>query len=266
MKELDLSPEYKQLHIELENQKALYLALLLKRNDLIETQKPNLEALYAVKLGYKKLELLQKEAEVAGLKFKMELMIACINKKKKIDLAAIDQEVERLLKEYFDKINLQAEEIDEAQEHLAHLMSPADSAELKKIYYEAAKLLHPDVNPNLTPVQQQLWNVISDAYKTGDLQLLRNLYNAIHDENNVPDEIIYNYESLKNQIEYFKVQISLLLEKITIIQSDFPFTIREKLENKAWLESEHLILNKRLTELNELSNKYNNYIDLMIGN
>ena len=77
--------------------------------------------------------------------------------------------------------------------------------------------------------------------KTGDLETLQNLYAAIHDEKYIPDELICEYESLKNQIEYFKGQISLLLEKITVIQMDFPFTIREKLNNDEWLKSEHLI-------------------------
>jgi hypothetical protein len=266
MNEIDLTPEYKALHAELQQQKELYLTLLLKRNDLIEVQKPDLEAVYAVKLGYKKLELLQKEAEVAGLKYKMELMIACINRKEKIDLREIDQTVEQMLKEYFDKINRQAEEIEEAQEHLSHLMSPANSAELKKIYYDAAKLLHPDINPNLTQAQQQLWNVISDAYKTRDLETLRNLYAAIHDEKYIPEELIYEYESLKNQIIYFKGQVSLLLEWITVIQMDFPFTIREKLYDDEWLKSEHLTIDKRLVELNALAAKYTDYIDLITGN
>ena len=45
--------------------------------ELTDTVKPNLEAMYVVKIGYKQLEVLKKQAEVAGLKYTMELMIAC---------------------------------------------------------------------------------------------------------------------------------------------------------------------------------------------
>jgi hypothetical protein len=43
--------------------------------EALNMSKPNLEAMYAVKIGQKELGLLQKQAEVAGLKYKMKLMI-----------------------------------------------------------------------------------------------------------------------------------------------------------------------------------------------
>ena len=79
MDKVDVRPEHRAELAELTIQKELYLTLVLKLQELTDTVKPNLEALYAVKIGHKELDLLQKQAEVAGLKYKLELLIACIN-------------------------------------------------------------------------------------------------------------------------------------------------------------------------------------------
>jgi hypothetical protein len=83
MNEIDLRPEHRTILAELTALKDLYLTLVLKLQELTDNVKPNLEAIYAVKIGQKELGLLQKQAKVAGLKYKMELMIACINRQQK---------------------------------------------------------------------------------------------------------------------------------------------------------------------------------------
>lgn len=265
MDNIDLRTEHRDCMAELTVQKELYLTLVLKLQELTGTIKPNLEALYAVKIGHKELELLQKRAEVAGLKYQMELMVACINKKEKIDREKIRQIVQEMLEDYYDKINREAERIDNAQNRLAHLMLPADSFAMKKLYYEAAKLLHPDVNPNLSDEQKQLWNVISEAYKYGDLQTVRNVTAAIESMAGTPKEI-YEYDSLKTQVELFKERNKVLLYQITTVQADFPFTFSEKLHNEEWLKSEYLISDCKMQELNETAKKYLDFIDLITNN
>ena len=119
----------------------------------------------------------------------------CINKKEEIDIEKIEQMVQQMLDDYYDKINQEAERIEKAQNRLANLMLPEESATMKKLYYEAAKLLHPDVNPNLSEEQKQLWIVISGAYKNGDLQTVRNVTAAIGSLSETPEEI-NEYDSL----------------------------------------------------------------------
>ena len=262
---IDLRPEHRACLTELAIQKELYLTLVLKLQELIDTVKPNLEALYAVKIGHKELELLQKQAEVAGLKYQMELMIACINKKEKIDREKIEHIVQQMLQDYYDEIYQEAERIENAQNRLANLMLPAESEAMKKLYYEAAKLLHPDVNPNLTEEQKQLWNVISEAYKNGDLQTVRNVTAAIGSMTSSKEEI-YEYDTLKAQVIFFKERNKLLLEQITVVQAEFPFTFSEKIHNKEWLKSEYRVTDCKMHELNETAKKYLDYIELMTEN
>ena len=65
MNEIDLRSEHRALLADLSVQKELYLTLVLKLQDLTDTVKPNLEAMYVEKIGYKQLEVLKKQTEVA---------------------------------------------------------------------------------------------------------------------------------------------------------------------------------------------------------
>ena len=121
MNQVDLRPEHRTILAELATLKDLYLTLVLKLQELTDTVKPNLEAMYAVKIGQKGLGLLQKHAEVAGLKCKMELMIACINRQQIIDLEEIDETVQNMLEEYYGRIYEEAKRIDQSEDRLAYI-------------------------------------------------------------------------------------------------------------------------------------------------
>ena len=136
---------------------------------------------------------------------------------------------------------------------------------MKKLYYKAAKLLHPDINPNLTPEQKELWNVISEAYKNGDIQTVRNVRAAIDGMYDAPG-ISYNYDALKAEVELFKERNNALLRQISEVEAEFPFTFREKLHDETWLKSEYLIFEKKMQNLNEAAKKHVDYIDLMTEN
>ncbi|MEI7663663.1 MAG: J domain-containing protein [Bacteroidota bacterium] len=265
MNEIDLLPEHRACLAELATQKDMYLTLVLKLQELTDSVKPNLEAMYAVKIGSKQLELLRKQAEVAALKYTMELMIACLNKKQAIDRSAIEEQVDEMLEDYYAKIYHEAEQIVQAENRLAGMMTRAESLSMKKLYYEAAKLLHPDVNPNQTAEQKQLWNVISQAYKTGDLLTVKNISAVIAGLAKPPEQIV-EYDALKKQVELFKERNRHLLEQIDAIQLDFPFTFREKLNDEAWVRSECMLVDRELQQLDETAKKYLDYIDLITGN
>lgn len=265
MKKIDLTPEYRALQLEFQALREIYLTLILKLKDLAETEKPNLEAIYTVKIGFKELELLYKQAETAALKYKMELMIACINRKERINLEEIDKIIQHMLVTYYSEINQKADKILEAQQHLKCIMSTEDSDELKKLYYQAAKILHPDVNPNLSEDQIQLWNIITDAYNNGDLLTLRHLTEAILINKYVSD-IYVDYYSLQQQTEFFKERNKGLLNKIETIKSEFPFTYADKLHDDKWLSAEYQNIEDQITELDEIGKKYLEYINLMIEN
>ena len=76
---------------------------------------------------------------------------AKINHQEKIDEEEIEKQLDREYKEYMDKLKIMAEDIRTAKE-ISNLrdLSIEESKELKRLYMEIAKELHPDLNSNIT--------------------------------------------------------------------------------------------------------------------
>ena len=55
----------------------------------------------------------------------------------------------------------------------AEVLSDEDNKELKKLYRKIVKALHPDINPDVSQAQVQLFDNAVSAYKSGDLGTLR---------------------------------------------------------------------------------------------
>ncbi|MHC1705923.1 MAG: hypothetical protein AB9842_00235 [Bacteroidales bacterium] len=265
MNDLDLTGEYKALQRELKDVKELYITLVLKLQDLTETVKPNLEALYMMKIGAKELEFLQRQAETAGIKLKMELMIACLNKNEAIDLGNIDQQVEQELLNYYNAIQQLAEKIDDAQSHLSQLMTGEESVLLRSLYFDLAKRFHPDVNADLTEDQKRLWNIICEAYAIGDLVTLKNLHLATGEKADFSD-LMADYDAGKRQVEIFTEKNTALLSRIGGLESEFPFTLKDNLKDESWIKSEQQRIDNKIQALAEEAEKYEEYINLILGN
>jgi hypothetical protein len=125
-------------------------------------------------------------------------------------------------------------------------MTNEESRELKKLYRDIAKKLHPDINPNVTEKDKLLWIRVNDAYRNGDIEELRTL--SIMTENikeyiELEDKNII--DSINDKILSIEKQIIIIIEQINSINSQFPLNIKEQLRNKKWVnERKNEILEK----------------------
>jgi cell division protein FtsL len=144
--------------------------LLNDKDVLLNWGKPQLEALYATRIGYWQVEKLQLQLRIKALKRKIEMVQSAINRNIPVDLTAIELSVATELAEAEYRIMQETGKIENAKNLLSNLSSPERSSELRKLYRQFAKKLHPDVNPDLTAEQQQIWHQIKDAYEPSILK------------------------------------------------------------------------------------------------
>ena len=230
-----------------------YIKLMNDKDVLLQWGKPQLEAVYAIRIGYLQIEKLQLQLRIRALKRKIEMVQAAINRNEPIDINMVEITVAAELAEAEARIMNEAAKVEQAKFLLSHLDSPERSAELRKLYKQLAKQLHPDVNPELTKEQQHIWHLVKDAYETGDLEKLKALQVVYEKEIKAASEqaLEFSEEDLQLKIEVLKEGIKVLNEQLTAIRNEFPFTMEKQIKDEEWVAEQSETVNKELEELKE---------------
>lgn len=101
----------------------------------------------------------------------------------------------------------------------------------KELYRKIVKKLHPDMNPDVTEHELELFHRAAKAYEEGDIMTLQAIYDEVY---GVETEILSQEESLETLIslrEQLQEQIAKVIEEIEEIKEEFPYTEKEFLDN-----------------------------------
>jgi hypothetical protein len=255
--------DFEQMMSELDLLKAEYANQWNNRQVLIEWGKPQLESLYYAKVGELQIELLQTQADCYAAKRKLEMMQAAINRNEEINLPFIEMMVEMEMQKQTEKIGIEVAKLSNSKNLLANLDSPKRSAELRKIFREMAKALHPDINPDLPESGKNLWNAALLAYESGDLESLKALSLLVSTIKN-NGENFTDENALLTQINLLKEGISYLLSEISTIRETFPFTIEKQINDDVWVNEKRDTIKKGIEEVSSQKLEYEKSISLII--
>lgn len=246
-------PAKEQLQTNFNLLKEEYIKLLNDKDVLLEWGKPQLEALYVTRIGYLQVERLQQQLRIKALKRKIEMVQAAINRNIPVDINAIEIQVAAELAEAEYKIMQETAKIENAKNLLSHLESPQRSSELRSLYRQYAKQLHPDVNPDLTDEQKQIWLMVKEAYENGDLEKLKALGLIYEQQLSAAGKAQQELteEQLTLKIETLKEGCKVLAEQIKKIKSEFPFTIEAQIKDEEWVAAEQEKIKKELEALQQ---------------
>ncbi len=242
-----------QLEEQYDLLKTGYIRLLNDKDVLLQWGKPQLEALYNTRIGYLQIERLQLQLRIKALKRKIELVHAAINQNKTINVTEIELLVAAELAEAEFRIMKEVAKLENSKNLLSHLESPERSAELRKLYKQLAKQLHPDLNDNLTEEQKNLWYLVKEAYENGDLEKLKAMQVVYEKELKATGNKItaLTEEEITLKIEVLKEGIKILNEQIFQIRGEFPFTIEAQIKDDEWVNAQSEELKKELSKLQE---------------
>jgi hypothetical protein len=137
-------------------------------------------ALYDEKLGRLECDLLRLRVEHSALRRRIELVVAQQNRGLVVTeaaLAQIDAQLATELISYWDELHQREREVRARCAWLESgtTASPADVSEVRKLYRELCRRLHPDATGGETEVFRRHWPAIQAAYRDCDLEVLRAL-------------------------------------------------------------------------------------------
>jgi hypothetical protein len=231
---LTLHPAHAALAAEVAALREELAALLAEVDELAEFVRPNLLALYQVRLGPAELALLAAKYEVARTKRAIDLAQAALNGGKNPDAARIEATLEREAAEWKDRLETAAKKLHQAQQHLKGLLSKEETDELRKLYLILVKKLHPDLHPDLTDDEKKLWHKVQEANRLNDLPGMRALVALV--EGKVAPKETPAMDALAHEKEVLSKHVEAQKKKIAAIRSEPPFTLERQLNDEAWVK------------------------------
>lgn len=255
MANIIIFPEFEELKKEVEKMRTELSMLLIERDELQFVICRNIETEYMLKLGAIEYKAYEAQCAALRLKRKIELIQAKKNRQEKVIIPDIEETLDDEFTQYQRQLNEQIEKMNNALKwSKAEHLSEEDSKELKKIYRKIVKVLHPDINTDVTQAQTELFANAVAAYKNGDLGTLR-IINEMLGDNSLSEQHKDSMTQLAEEKERLESLIKAVCESIDKIKSEYPYTMKDIVESSEKTE-------QKKQELETILEQYNGLIDI----
>ena len=257
-------PDFEKLKSEVEKMRTELSMLLLERDELQFVICRNIETEYMLKLGSIEYKAYEAQCAALRLKRKIELIQAKKNRQEKVIISAIEEALDDEFAEYQKQLDEQIDKMNAAlKRSKAEVLSDEESKELKRLYRKIVKALHPDINPDVSEAQVQLFDNAVSAYKSGDLGTLR-IIGEMVGSNPLPKQHKDAMTRLIEERERLRGLLMSIRESIENIRSEYPYTMKDILEDTERTEQKKQELESILEQYSELISIYTAKIEEML--
>ena len=260
---IQLSPQIIKLQNEISTLEKELGKVILEQDEMLNTVKPNLEAEYQKKIGYKELGCMETEITARRCKRQIELIQAAVNRQESIEEDEIEKKLDDEFQEWYEKIEEQYRKVKEAEDRLKCLMSDEDNAEFNKLYRKLVFKLHPDLNPNRSKDEENLWHRVQLAYEGGDLDEMRSL-EIIIDAQHETIELPSSKDVLQKRKEKLTNQIQKIINNMSELEQKFPFNIIDQLADNNWINTKIEEIQEQINQWQEKCKHYGELIDVLL--
>ena len=252
--EIEISPLYTKLVLEIEAIRKEY-SILWEEKDRLENQlKPLLLIKFNLELGHTILAYMNMHLYFLKLKRKIELLQMHINQNRQVNMNEIESSLYAEFQEWISQISKLEKDIRVARQTTFDFLKPEDSIRLQEIYRKLVRILHPDLNKNITENQKILWNRVQDAYKNLDLEGLLNLEILAGSEELISE--ISSLEVLTKKKEKLWNQFQILTKSVDEVKKSFPLDLERELDDPEWIKRESGLYQNKTKEIYSLLPQY----------
>lgn len=260
-----LFPKYEELKEAIEKLRTELSMLVLERDELQFIECKNIEAAYLLALGSLEYKAYEIQCRVLRLKRKSELIQIKKNRQEKISISKIEDTLDLEFEEYQKNLEQQINKINDAlQWKEGEFLSEEETRELKELYRKIVKKLHPDLNKDLSEGQLRLFENAVNAYKNGDLGTLQFIGEMVL-EPVLPEIKEDGLGVLKKEKDRLDSIIKNLKEGIDKIKSEYPYYLKELINDKEKMAAEKVRLENMIKEYEGIIIAYDLKIKEMLG-
>lgn len=230
-------PQYEDLKDQVERLKVEISMLILEKDELLLVESKNIEASYMLLLGNLEYQTYEMKVMALMAKRKFELIQAKVNRQEKVDIENINKALDEEFESYKEKLKEQISKMNEAiGRGKADRLSREETKELKKLYRAIVKKLHPDLNPDQSQEELELFVNTVSAYENGDLETLRAI-DIMMGSDITAIETTDSLSDLYKERERLEKVVKNIKENIIQIKSTYPYNLKEIIEDDQKIEA-----------------------------
>lgn len=242
-------PNDKKLRDKLIKLKENLEKLVFERDNLKYVICENIKSSYIITFGSYEYKLFKVFCKYHRLRRKKDMIQAIVNRNEKIDLHEIEKKLDLEFDDYKKKLDEKINEINKAINYsYLETLTKEDTILIKKLYRKIVRILHPDLNPEITDREKELFYNATQSYKLGDISTLKIIYDIISSDN-IDKEKNLTGKSLIDEVKRLEDLVKKVQNNIDIIKSQTPYTW------KIYIEDE----NKKIKKLNDLEKQIKSY-------
>jgi len=255
--EITVSPEIQRVEADCQLLREEVARLLAEAHDSINVVKPNLLAIYQTKLGAWELKRLRLECDIGRLKRKISIIQASINRGERVHEAELEGQLDLEFLDWSTRVTEAVAALDAAKQRMDHTMTPQAAQELRDLYRAFVKRLHPDLRPDLTEQERQLWYRVQEANDRADIEELRAL--ALIDPHTAGQRST-GLEDLIRERDALREHAKRLIGELAAIETQPPFTLRKRLADDAWIADRRGAIDKECALLEQQRTELENHV------
>lgn len=244
-------PDEKKLKEKVKELKSNLEDLIFEKNNLQFVICENIKMEYMIIFGSLEYEIYEAYCKYLRLRRKKEMVQAKKNRQESIKIKNIEKELDGEFLEYKKKLDEKIEEINEAiNRSKSDFLSDEENILIKKLYKNIVKKLHPDLNPEITDAQQELFYIATESYKDGDIITLQLIFDIVNSEE-MEEDVSLSGKSLQDEVKRLEDLVNQIQNDVDLIKSTPPYTWCIYVEDE----------NKKIEKLNELKKELKSFKD-----
>ena len=236
-----------------------YESLLMQRDDYEKQARCSLTG-YIHEFGEEENQLFAQQIKCIELKKSITICQVCVNLGEPIDQDAMKKMIDKEMKKYKKKLRDMINESKACRK--LNYSSRRVVMEVKKMYHNIAKMIHPDINPNTKDIPgiNELWNRCVIAYQVNALDEMKDIEvlasKALKDNGFAGQEI---------EIPDIRKKIKDLKAEITKIITTEPYTYEKILNDPEEGKMRHETIRDSIKEYKDYEKNLNEILADMLA-